>query len=1354
MSQLIPSTTPLQQFKGHEERVRAVAVFPDKRRMVTGSHDNTVRLWDLKTGEVLKKMEGHSSARVRALAVSRDGRFIASGGYGEVIIWHGETGESLTKPFKTHSDWINSLDFSPDGTVLATGSWDNTTKLWNTKTWKQQGKSIKCGSEVHCVRYSPSGQLLAIATDNNIQIYNAGTRERIKSFKAHKSYNLSLAWTPNGTRLLSGGNNSDPTIREWDAWTWQQVGDRYPCTGHTHKHNINALAINPSGTLAASASDDTHVRLWRLSDRQTIAIFKHSSMARSLTFSVDGTHILSGGKDKMISEWAVPKDALPEDALKELASEDTLPQDTLHNEAIDNSPIPRHVSILDPDNVIRASFMPQILSINTTARNACIAGDLSNAEQLFTQEINTDASNYNAYANRSFIMSRTHHWDHALQDAIKSIAIQPSLTGYISKGIALYGKGDAIAMFNADQHEEALILLRELAAACPNNDTACLIVEAYLRVELGNDAMNDVYHNDAADHFTAAVNSNALSSTSTIHPMYKDFVVLFGWDLTSLWQNAHQKRCDALLRAGRLEDALESYRHMMDKGDKNLLAHCLDWSNAFAKECSALFLANGDAAFAAGNYDNAFDLYSSAIDLDSASDTTFAARSKAKAPILAINARSLLFQKWCDMLLRAGRLEEALKLYRHLMDICDESTKASCLDWSNGKSGQECSTLCLAGGDAALVANEFDRAINLCSLAIELNSTGDAIFATRSKAKLGKVLWEDALLDAQKVIELSPSSHVGFELKHAALRGAQRYDEAIEAFEIMLSALDNAPESHIQKLRQQYVSPSQAEDAIGRLVWIELENAPFRLLNTSTGLLCNRAAQMHSFKISLEYKKLLSFTTTHSDLQMSRIKDVVKAHFRCVLLSHRWEEPEALLHDVHDKVVYELNKPGGIVKLQSFCRIARDAGYSWAWMDTCCIDKNSNTELQESINSMFVWYRHSALTIVYLCDVPPSSQSGALASSAWNGRGWTFQEFVAPKVVIFYQNDWSLYLDDRSPNHKESPAIMKELEDAMGIDRQALVAFRPGMRGAREKLHWASMRITTVQEDVAYSLFGIFNITLPVIYGEKKQRALGRLLQEIVAQSGDITVLDWVGQPSEFNSCLPADIISYIAPPCALPSLSEDEIQRAVSSLQNTQAMAVQPALKLYAQLENMSAPHFANRRLHLPCIAFRVTEVRRRRGQATHFTYGVKADGLRDLVITTDETLIQFSQARPIQQTFFLVRLWDRRLLELPDFGEQLDFAGEEESVRDLSDPESPLDDSEELPGGSPVEVEPVHLESHSRALRLMVRLVQPFSAFLLAQQRVGEYKRIATDHYIIAQVRDVASAHDMMDIKTLDIL
>jgi Heterokaryon incompatibility protein (HET) len=72
-------------------------------------------------------------------------------------------------------------------------------------------------------------------------------------------------------------------------------------------------------------------------------------------------------------------------------------------------------------------------------------------------------------------------------------------------------------------------------------------------------------------------------------------------------------------------------------------------------------------------------------------------------------------------------------------------------------------------------------------------------------------------------------------------------------------------------------------------------------------------------------------------------------------------------------------------KLRLFCETARDAGYSWAWSDTCCIDKSNNVEVQESVNSTFVWYHHSALTIVYLSDVPPSSKSGALAKM----RGWT-----------------------------------------------------------------------------------------------------------------------------------------------------------------------------------------------------------------------------------------------------------------------------------------------------------------------------------------------------------------------------
>ncbi|KAG2741448.1 WD40 repeat-like protein [Suillus brevipes Sb2] len=92
MSQLIPSTTPVRTFEDHVDIVLALAVFPHRRQMVTGSNDNTLRLWDLETGVVLKKMEGHSSG-VRALAISRAGQIIASGDWsGEVIAWHGENG--------------------------------------------------------------------------------------------------------------------------------------------------------------------------------------------------------------------------------------------------------------------------------------------------------------------------------------------------------------------------------------------------------------------------------------------------------------------------------------------------------------------------------------------------------------------------------------------------------------------------------------------------------------------------------------------------------------------------------------------------------------------------------------------------------------------------------------------------------------------------------------------------------------------------------------------------------------------------------------------------------------------------------------------------------------------------------------------------------------------------------------------------------------------------------------------------------------------------------------------------------------------------------------------------------------
>ncbi|KAG2151687.1 uncharacterized protein EDB93DRAFT_270055 [Suillus bovinus] len=575
-------------------------------------------------------------------------------------------------------------------------------------------------------------------------------------------------------------------------------------------------------------------------------------------------------------------------------------------------------------------------------------------------------------------------------------------------------------------------------------------------------------------------------------------------------------------------------------------------------------------------------------------------------------------------------------------------------------------------------------------------------FAHSSKVKLGQMLYAEALLDAEK---LNPSSYVGYELKLAALRGAQRYDDAFEAFTIMLSKLDDPLDPEILQLRQQYVRPSEVEDAIQRAIHAQLENAPLRLINTSTGRLCNRDAQINAFTESIEHKELLHSLVMHAPLRMELIEEAVIKHFSWVMLSHRWERKEPLLHDIQDKVIYDLDPVGTIVKLQKFCKVAHNAGYRWAWSDTCCIDQNNNVELQQSVNSMFVWYHYSALTVIYLSDVPHSSKSGALANSIWNTRGWTVQEFLAPKIVIFYQADWTPYLNNFSHNHKQSLNIMDELEHSTGINARALVDFRPGTRDVREKLRWASNRDTTREEDIAYSLFGIFDVTLPVIYGEKRQKALGRLLQEIIAHSGDITALDWVGQSSNFNSCLPAEISSYKALPCMSPSISENYMQNSVSMLPDSIVAIAESASKLYTTLENLSVPRFANARLQLPCITFPLTEVRQRPNEDRNgcSTYDVKANGLQDLRVTTEDKLVEFWPTRRTRQTFLLVRPWNRYDLGL------IDFTDETQIVEDLPN------------SGSLGYNEPT-----MRELRLIVRLGQPFAALLLAQQWGGEYREL----------------------------
>lgn len=549
--------------------------------MVTGLYGKIV-LWDMVEAVVLKELEGHSKAVVTALAVSQDGQMIASGdSNGEVIAWDADIGEPLTNAIKFHNS-ITSVDFSPDGSLLATaGAPDKTTLLFSTKTWELLGNPITSADGVHCVRYSPSGELLAIATSSNIEIYNTSTRECVINFKAHSGYNISLAWTPDGTRLFSAGNRSDPSIREWDPSTWKQVG--IPWKGHSG--GIKAISLNASSTLLASASEDHRVRLWRLSDRRTIVSFKHSSNVSCVTFSADDRHIISGS-EKTISEWPLP-------------SENTIPKDGPKGG-------PKDVFVEQRAHQAQAYSDFKVLSMSPTVRVACIACDLPTAEKALKGEIIADPKNHISYANRAFIMARKSDWDRALLDSIKSVSIQPSFAGHVSNGIALCGKGQVraantafdlasvfmngdlktshflfliktVSLFIAGEHEEAMLRVGELAVS-PNVDpVACRIVETYLRVRLGVIALENAHYSEAIDHFNVAINTSASFHHLEIHSTYGEFTMLFGWNLKLFWQNANKQLCKALIQAGRTGAAIEAFQSLMDKSDEAMKPSLRAW---------------------------------------------------------------------------------------------------------------------------------------------------------------------------------------------------------------------------------------------------------------------------------------------------------------------------------------------------------------------------------------------------------------------------------------------------------------------------------------------------------------------------------------------------------------------------------------------------------------------------------------------------------------------------------------------------------------------------------------------------------------------------------------------------------
>ncbi|KAK7191113.1 HET and Ankyrin domain-containing protein [Paraphaeosphaeria sporulosa] len=210
------------------------------------------------------------------------------------------------------------------------------------------------------------------------------------------------------------------------------------------------------------------------------------------------------------------------------------------------------------------------------------------------------------------------------------------------------------------------------------------------------------------------------------------------------------------------------------------------------------------------------------------------------------------------------------------------------------------------------------------------------------------------------------------------------------------------------------------------------------------------------------------------------------------ILSHTWgaDEEEVTFKDLVEGTG---KRKAGYRKL-AFCgRQAKTDGLQYFWVDTCCIDKSSSAELSEAINSMFRWYYSAAKCYVYLSDVSTSGsardQKSLKKICKWFTRGWTLQELLAPRVVEFFSAG--------GVKLGEKRGMTQMIREITGIDICVLQGKSLHHISVEDRMSWAEKRQTKREEDAAYSLLGIFNVHMPLIYGEGKDKAFVRLKKEI-----------------------------------------------------------------------------------------------------------------------------------------------------------------------------------------------------------------------------------------------------------------